>query len=48
MSSSDLIRWGARGAVLAAVAWTVSGIFAFLLVQPQQAIWAQQARCLGT
>ncbi len=34
MSSLNLIRWGARGAVLAAVAWTLSGIFAFLLVQP--------------
>lgn len=34
MSSSDLIRWGAPGALLAAIAWTASGIIAFVLVQP--------------
>jgi hypothetical protein len=34
MYSSDLVRWGALGALLAAIAWTVSGIVAFVLVQP--------------
>ncbi len=30
MSSSKLIRWGLFGALLAAIAWTVSGIVAFV------------------
>jgi len=34
MSASELVRWGALGALLAAIAWTVSGIIAFVLVQP--------------
>ena len=34
MYSSELIRWGALGALLAAIAWTVSGIVAFVLVEP--------------
>ena len=34
MSSADLVRWGALGALLAAIAWTVSGIIALVLVQP--------------
>ena len=34
MSSSNLVRWGALGALLAAIAWVVSGIIAFFLVQP--------------
>lgn len=32
MSSSNLIGWGALGALLAAIAWTISGIIAFVLV----------------
>ena len=34
MSASDLIGWRALGALLAAIAWTVSGIIALVLVQP--------------
>ncbi len=34
MSSSELVKWGALGALLAAIAWTVSGIVAFVLVHP--------------
>ena len=34
--SSNLIRWGAPGALLAAIAWTLSGIIAFLLVHPPE------------
>ncbi|HZY65744.1 MAG: hypothetical protein M3N10_00330 [Actinomycetota bacterium] len=33
MSSSDLKRWGAPGTLLAAIAWTISGVIAFVLVQ---------------
>lgn len=33
MSSSNLVRWGALGAMLAAIAWTISGLTAFALVQ---------------
>jgi hypothetical protein len=31
---SGLVKWGALGALLAAIAWTVSGIIAFVLVHP--------------
>jgi hypothetical protein len=34
MLSSQLVRWGALGALLAATAWTISGIMALVLVQP--------------
>ena len=34
MSSSDLIRWGALGALLAGVAWIVEGLLT--LVIPEQ------------
>lgn len=34
MSSMNLTRWGIAGALLAATAWTFSGVFAFVLVQP--------------
>lgn len=34
MTFSELVRWGALGALLAAIAWTASGIIAFMLVQP--------------
>lgn len=32
--SSNWIRWGVLGALLAATAWMLSGVFAFMLVQP--------------
>ncbi len=34
MSAPELVRWGALGALLAAIAWTASGIIALVLVEP--------------
>ena len=35
MSSSDLVRWGGLAAIVAGVAWAVSGIVHFAMVYPQ-------------
>ncbi len=31
MSSSDLVRWGAMGALLAGIAWVVSGLISLVM-----------------